>query len=93
MPQPQSLSVMLRQITFMESRNAMRNDSEGLGDQKSPYSLCILSNISIPTTRSQFLQKQHMAAENAAHIARTGKASLGPISDLRVLAAIRKWVL
>lgn len=88
MPQPQSLSVMLRQITFMESRNAMRNDSEGLGDQKSPYSLCILS-----TTRSQFLQKQHMAAENAAHIARTGKASLGPISDLRVLAAIRKWVL
>ena len=80
---------MLRWITFLETRNAVGNDSEGSGDQKSSYSLCILPNISIPTTRSQFLPRKHTAAENSLHIAEIGKANLGPNSDLRVLAAIR----
>lgn len=80
MPQPQSISVMLRQIMLVEPRNAVGDDSEGSGGQESPYSLCILPDISIPTTRSQFLPKKHMAAENSVYTDETGKASLGPVS-------------
>ena len=81
-PQPQSISVMLRQITFLETRNAVGNDSEGSGGQESSYSLCILPNISIPMTRSLFLPGKHMAAENSLHVAEIRKANLRPNSDL-----------
>ena len=56
----------------------MGNDSESPGGLS--HILCILLDLSVPTTRYWVLLKKHMAAENSTYVVTTGMTNLGPIS-------------